>query len=104
MKFFDTDWNVILRWLAVWNRLSPAARRHYLLAESGHAAPVAAEGYGTELPLLLESGLVKKLKEAGVFLEFQAHTDARVRSATPPRRAVEFADESKFEADEVEEW
>jgi hypothetical protein len=61
MKFFDTDWNCIFHWLAVWNRLSVAARRHYLLAVPSHAATVAAEGYGGDLAFALQSGLVESV-------------------------------------------
>jgi len=53
MKFFDTDWSCVFHWLAVWEKLSPAARRSYL---SG-AASVFAEDYGSELATVVESGL-----------------------------------------------
>jgi hypothetical protein len=59
MKFFDTDWVCVFRWLAVWERLSVPARRHYLLAAQSHAATVSAEGYGSEKELVLEVGLVE---------------------------------------------
>ena len=55
MKSFDNDWNCVFRWLAVWEELSPAARRSYL---SG-AASVFAEDYGSELATVVESGLAE---------------------------------------------
>ncbi len=58
MKFFDTDWDCIYQWLPVWQRLSPAARGHYLRMEKTHAQPVSEGGYGPDLPLLLGSGMV----------------------------------------------
>ena len=57
MKFFDTDWICVFRWLAVWEKLSVPARRHYLLAAPSHAATVSTEGYGNEKELVLEAGL-----------------------------------------------
>ena len=59
MKFFDTDWKCVFRWLAVWEQLSPEARRHYLLAVPSHAQAVSAAGYGSELPAMIKAGLVE---------------------------------------------
>jgi hypothetical protein len=77
MKFFDTDWNCILRWLAVWEKLSVSARQHYLLAAQSHAATVSAEGYGSEKELVLEAGLVEavstgRLKPTQASVPFRA--------------------------------
>jgi len=77
MKFFDTDWVCVFRWLAVWERLSVAARRHYLLAAQSHAATVSAEGYGSEKELVLEAGLVEavstgRLKPTQASVPFRA--------------------------------
>jgi hypothetical protein len=65
MKFFDTDWNMILQWLKVWEKLSPATRRYYLEAKS-HAQSVSAEGYGNELPLALSLGLVESVSSGRI--------------------------------------
>ena len=59
MKFFNTDWNCVFRWLAVWEKLSPEARRHYLLTVPSHALAVSAAGYGSELKVMIEAGLVE---------------------------------------------
>ncbi|MBI2949568.1 MAG: helicase-associated domain-containing protein [Verrucomicrobia bacterium] len=59
MKFFDTDWSVVFRWLPVWDKLSFAARQHYLLAAPSHAQSVSADGYGADLSAGLASGLVE---------------------------------------------
>jgi hypothetical protein len=77
MKFFDTDWVCVFRWLAVWERLSVPARRHYLLAAQSHAATVSAEGYGSEKELVLEAGLVEavstgRLKPTQASVPFRA--------------------------------
>jgi hypothetical protein len=77
MKFFDTDWVCVFRWLAVWERLSVPARRHYLLAAHSHAATVSAEGYGSERGLVLEAGLVEavstgRLKPTQASVPFRA--------------------------------
>ncbi len=58
MKFFDLDWTEVLDVLPLWEKLSVAARRHYLLKAPSHAQSVAAGGYGADLELLLASGLV----------------------------------------------
>jgi hypothetical protein len=76
MKFFDRDWNCIFRWLAVWEKLSIPARRHYLSAQS-HAATVSAEGYGAEAKFVTESGLVEsvstgRLKPTSASVPFRA--------------------------------
>jgi hypothetical protein len=60
MKFFDRDWNGIFPWLAVWEKLSIPARRHYLAAQS-HAATVSAEGYGADAGFVTESGMVESV-------------------------------------------
>lgn len=60
MRFFDTDWNMILSWLGTWEKFSPAARRHYLEAKS-HAQSVDPEGYGADLELALSLGLVERV-------------------------------------------
>ena len=77
MKFFDTDWVCVFRWLAVWEKLSVPARRHYLLAAQSHAATVSAEGYGSEKELVLEAGLVEavstgRLKPTQASVPFRA--------------------------------
>ena len=77
MKFFDTDWICVFRWLAVWEKLSVPARRHYLLAAQSHAATVSAEGYGSERELVLEVGLVEavstgRLKPTQASVPFRA--------------------------------
>ena len=77
MRFFDTDWVCVFRWLAVWERLSVPARRHYLLAAQSHAATVSAEGYGSEKELVLEAGLVEavstgRLKPTQASVPFRA--------------------------------
>ena len=77
MKFFDTDWDCVCRWLAVWETLSVPARRHYLLAAQSHSATVSAEGYGSETELVLAAGLVEvvstgRLKPAQASVPFRA--------------------------------
>lgn len=76
MKFFDRDWNCIFRWLEVWERLSVPARRHYLAAQS-HAESVSPEGYGGDVGLVQEAGLVEsvstgRLKPTPASLPFRA--------------------------------
>ncbi len=76
MKFFDRDWNCIFHWLAVWEKLSIPARRHYLAAQS-HAATVPAEGYGADAGFVTESGLVEsvssgRLKPTAASVPFRA--------------------------------
>ncbi len=58
MKFFDTDWNRVFEVLPVWDKLSPPARKHFLLTAPSHAQSVLESGYGSELEFALESGLV----------------------------------------------
>lgn len=65
MRFFDTDWNMILTWLGVWEKLSRGARRHYLAGKS-HAQSLDPEGYGTDLPLALSLGLVEQVSTGRV--------------------------------------
>lgn len=60
MKFFDTDWSCVFRWLAFWEKLSPQARSHYLLATPSHAQSVSGKGYGPELATVVEGGLVQE--------------------------------------------
>ena len=59
MKFFDADWNEVFAFLPTWDKLSPRARRHYLLAAPSHAQSISASGYGDELGFALSSGLVE---------------------------------------------
>jgi hypothetical protein len=65
MRFFDTDWNMILRWLEVWEKVPLAARRCYLEAKS-HAESVAPERYGAELGQVLSLGLVEQTSKGTV--------------------------------------
>ena len=80
MRFFDTDWVCVFRWLAVWEKLSVPARRHYLLAQQSHAATVSAEGYGSEKELVLEVGLVEAIS-TGRFKPTQASVPFRALMA-----------------------
>ncbi len=77
MKFFDRDWDCVLHWLAVWEKLSLDARRHYLAAPS-HAQTVPAAGYGDDLGLVLETG----------FVETVATGRVKPTSASVPFRAI----------------
>lgn len=77
MKFFDTDWSCIFRWLAVWEELSVPARSHYLLAAPSHAQTVSPEGYGNDLEFVLKVGLVEpvatgRLKPSATSVPFRA--------------------------------
>ncbi len=65
MRFFDTDWNMILKWLEVWEKLSPAARRYYLEAKS-HAQSVKPDGYGADLDQALRLGLIEQISNGRV--------------------------------------
>jgi hypothetical protein len=56
---------MVLRWLGVWEKLSPAVRRYYLEAKS-HAQSVSPEGYGAELPQALSLGLVEQISTGRV--------------------------------------
>lgn|ERR1022692_1456151 len=58
MKFFDCDWNEIFDALPLWDKLSAGARRHFLLAVPSHAQSVSESGYGSDLALVVEAGLV----------------------------------------------
>lgn len=65
MRFFDTDWNLILKWLEVWEKLSPATRQAFLEAKS-HAQSVKPEGYGAELGEAMSLGLVEQTSKGTV--------------------------------------
>ena len=65
MRFFETDWNMILLWLGAWEKLSPATRRYYLEAKS-HAQSMSPEGYGAELGQALSLGLVEQVSTGRV--------------------------------------
>src|ERR1035437_5853704 len=80
MRFFDTDWSCVFRWLAVWEKLSVPARRHYLLAAQYHAAPGSAGGYGSEQQLVLQVVLVEAIS-TGRFKPTQASVPFRALMA-----------------------
>src|SRR6202158_5941452 len=58
MKFFECDWNEIFDALPLWDKLSADARRHFLLKAPSHAQSVSESGYGSDLALVVEAGLV----------------------------------------------
>jgi hypothetical protein len=60
MRFFDTDWLMILLWLEIWRKFSPASRRYYLEAKS-HAQSMDPQGYGDELEQAVSVGLVEQV-------------------------------------------
>jgi hypothetical protein len=76
VKFFDTDWNWVFEVLPLWERLSIASREHFLLAAPSHAQSVLETGYGSDLPCVLDEGLVvraspNRVKPAPQRIEFR---------------------------------
>ncbi len=47
MKFFDCDWNLIFRWLPLWEQLSLNARRQFLNPSSHAQAVLDAHWFRT---------------------------------------------------------
>ncbi|MCP5522486.1 MAG: helicase-associated domain-containing protein [Verrucomicrobiales bacterium] len=66
MKCLDTDWESVLHWLGVWSQLTVPSRRHFLNLSSANLVGVPEEGYGTDLPRVLESGLATRLTTGAI--------------------------------------